>query len=323
MLSRWSHVKLACFVLLGAWLTNATSSQAAPLSCDPIDDPRGVLLSNDVVLLGELHGTREIPRFVASAACLALSRGRSVTVALEIPREENARLQTYLASQGRTEDLDALLEGQFWRSPCKDGRSSEAMRDLLETLRGWRATGAPVRVIGIDPVQLPMSKVIAAAPATGESRDHAMADSLAASIRALPTDLFLVLTGNLHSRLRPGASWDPRYEPMGYLLSLALAGSKRLVALDVRYPGGKAFVCTELNGSSTCKPTDLPDKLQGSLMRGSAGSAPGVYLKNEFEEYPYSGYFYFTSPLTASQPAVSQDARAAATDSRHTVTASP
>ena len=66
----------------------------------PADDLAGIerfLEPGTVLLLGELHGTEESPAFVSRVVSLALGKGRSVTVALEIPREETNRFETFLA----------------------------------------------------------------------------------------------------------------------------------------------------------------------------------------------------------------------------------
>src|SRR5258708_28165971 len=99
MVSGRRGVKRSCLCLLVASVAAATaSSHAPPLACDQIRGPDRALETYDVVLLRELHGTREIPHFVASPARFALNLGRSVTLPLEIPREEKVRLHTYLLS---------------------------------------------------------------------------------------------------------------------------------------------------------------------------------------------------------------------------------
>ncbi len=307
-----SYVRLGCYCVLSfAWLASSVVSYAKPGTCEAILDPRHILENSEIVLLGEMHGTREIPNFLAAAVCQALQRDRSVTVGLEIPREENPRLQAYLTSPGRGEDLAALLAGSFWQSPYKDGRSSEAMVQLIVALRGWRAGGDRLRVMPIDPVELPAPNSAAPGPApsgaprpraAGETRDRAMAEGLAAAIRDAPDDLFLVLTGNVHNRLRPGTPWDPHFEPMGYLLARALPPEKRLVALDAHYPGGKASFCSGSLDAPSCKPTDLPKTWKVALPRPD--DPPGVDLQRISDQVPYSGFFYFTAPLTPSGPAV-------------------
>ena len=87
-----------------------------------------------IVLFGEIHGTEESPAFFGDAACAALARGAAVTAALEIPREERARIDAFLASAGTPDDRRALLAGAFWRRGYQDGRSSRATAAFLDRL---------------------------------------------------------------------------------------------------------------------------------------------------------------------------------------------
>ncbi|PTL80173.1 hypothetical protein [Vitiosangium sp. GDMCC 1.1324] len=54
---------------------------------------------------------------------------------------EQSRLDTYLASRGTPADQDTLLDGDFWRRPYQDGRSSRAMLELVDQVRALRALG--------------------------------------------------------------------------------------------------------------------------------------------------------------------------------------
>lgn len=85
-----------------------------------------------IVVVGERHGTKEIPGFVAALACTALVDGRAVTLALEMPSSETDRLESYLASDGGATARSRLVTSPFWHRPLQDGRSSAAMVDLLE-----------------------------------------------------------------------------------------------------------------------------------------------------------------------------------------------
>jgi len=95
------------------------------------------------LILGEIHGTKEIPALVADAAC-AISRTRPVVVALEIHTRAQADIDAYLASDGGEAARNLLLDGPAWAIRTADGRSSQAMLDLIETLRVLRQEGAPI-----------------------------------------------------------------------------------------------------------------------------------------------------------------------------------
>ena len=76
-----------------------------------------------------------------------------------------------------------------------------------------------------------------------------MAEALAGIINATTSDLVVVLTGNIHSRVSRGTPWDQNYEPMTYLLSRKL--DKDLLAINVSHAGGTAWICTGTT-PSTC-----------------------------------------------------------------------
>jgi len=261
----------------------ASSTSAAPtsLSCPAIAGLDPLLRKGRILLLGEMHGSKESPAFVAGAACRGLRAGLPVTVALEIPAEEEARVAAFLASGGNIEDRDSLLAGAFWQDPFQDGRRSQAMAALLDDLRRWGREGRKLRVRLLD--RLPK----AAAP----ERDRAMAAELEAAVKAAPEDLFLVLTGNLHTRTARGTPWDPKQENMGYLVAPSHPG---LLALDVAYSGGTIWMC----------PDSDPAHCGVQTLHAKGGErAPGV---TRYEKASPEGYHgeYFVGPLTASPPAV-------------------
>jgi hypothetical protein len=148
--------------------------------------PEHLLAEGHVVVLGEVHGTEASPRAAGDVACQALEAGRRVVLALEIPDEETARLETFLAGG----DREALLAGPFWRRDYQDGRSSGAMVELLTRAGALRRAGRPLAVLALD------------ASAPGVDRDAHMAERLLAARRDAPQALVVALVGNLHARPR-------------------------------------------------------------------------------------------------------------------------
>lgn len=261
----------------------ATEPDRVALTCKPVEGTSGLFAPGRVVLLGEMHGTRESPAFVADMVCLAAQAGRAVTVGLEIPVEEEPRIATYLASQGSSVDRDALLKGAFWQDLFQDGRRSQAMLSLLEDLRRLSHQGASLRVVLLD----------SAVPLPGQERDRAMEKRLETTLAERPKDLFIVLTGDLHTRLARGVPWDAGYEPMGFLLSQNRPGLS-LMALDVGYTGGTAWYCDSPEPSS-CRTRPV---------RGSeAMKERGVILRGAIDKDGYNGV-YRVGNLQASPPAV-------------------
>ncbi len=249
--------------------------------CHPLGGLDEVLKPGKILLLGETHGTAESPAFVADLACHAAQTGRPVTVALEVNRAETPRVEAYLASKGLPEDRATLVQGDFWSNQVRDGRSSEAMAGLVESLRRLRQQGASLKVELIDPGPGEYKD--------GPDRDRRMAANLEAAVERSPGDVFVSLTGNLHNLLVRGWSNNPDYPWMGYLLRQKYAD--RIVSLVDASTGGSAWLCF---GPGECG----PQKLGG---RGGTGS-PRIILHPR-DESGYDGT-YFIGAITASPPAV-------------------
>lgn len=275
----WKALSMAFLLVPLARPCRAVEKALPPLSCKTIEGLDPLLRKGQILLLGEMHGTNEIPAFMADVTCRALRTGAPVTVALEVPTEEEPRVAAYLASPGRAEDRAALLAGPFWRDPFQDGRRSQGMLSLLEDLRRLRQAGSPLKVKLLD--RLPQ----------GPGRDRVMAGELESAVKASPGDLFIVVTGNVHSRTVPGTPWDPKLENMGYLIAQHHPG---VVALDAAYSGGTVWMCTQMDPASCgAKP------VHGTK---GAGQAPSVRMYDKVNLEGFSGEYY-VGALTASPPA--------------------
>lgn len=181
-----------------------------------------------LVLLGEKHGSREIPRFVA-ALLRQWPRATPRVLALELPRGQQFALDAYFASDGGATSRAALRATPYWdvRGDQHDGRRSEDMLDLLAAVHAQRAAGAAIRVIGFD-----------ANPGTyadHHARDAQMAAFLRAQI-ARDDAVWLVLTGNVHAmRARPAYAPSEMQAPMGSLLGDLAPYSVRIEAQEGRF----------------------------------------------------------------------------------------
>ncbi len=251
-------------------------------ACREVDGFAALNVPGKIVLLGEMHGTKEIPAFVANAACLALRAGLPVTVALEVPREEQARIDSFIKSAGDDDDRAALLKGPFWNAAFQDGRRSGAMLALIDRVRHMRARHLPVEIALIDR-QAP--------PSTPAERDRWMAEALAAAADASPQSLIVALIGNVHTRVTRGVPWDGGYEPAGYALRQLRLGLS-VTALNVAYTGGTVWTC----------PTPDPVACGSRQVTGRANAPTGVVLHDQIVD-GHMGAFG-VGELTASAPAV-------------------
>jgi erythromycin esterase-like protein len=182
------------------------TAKSLRLTVDAIADHR-------LVLLGEKHGTRQIPPFVA-ALVEQLSESGPIVLAMELPRSEQASLQQYLESDGGNTARLALRSTSYWnvQSDQHDGRRSLDMLDLIEQVRLLRKNGKAIELLGFD-----------LAPGThhdSQSRDQFMAKYLREQFLTQPAARFLVLTGNVHAMLiKPSYAPAQMQTPMGSYLS--------------------------------------------------------------------------------------------------------
>ncbi|MCY1044277.1 hypothetical protein OV208_23365 [Corallococcus sp. bb12-1] len=257
----------------------ASEAQAANprVDCGPaIPGMETVLKPAAFVVLGEMHGTQEAPLFASMLACHAATAGQPVRLALELPVEEQARLDAWFAKEdGASWEF---TDSDFWRREVQDGRSSEAMKQLLERVRNWQHAGLPLRVVAFD--------------AGGKDRDATMAEQLQKARGEARQDTFIVLVGNLHARRDVGAPWNKSLEFMTHRL---LATEPGLVSLDLAYPGGSAWICRGMT-ADTCGEKSLRGV-------GAAQPASISLQKNADDPDGYDGT-YSVGTLSASPPAL-------------------
>jgi len=195
-------------------------------SCDDFPGAADIMHGHRIVMVGEHHGTREMPAVFGRLVCNALRRGNTVAVGLELAAGDAAPLADYLAADGGTAARARLLSGTTWRSPHKDGRQSEAMLRLIERLRVLQQGGAPLEVFVLT------DRIVQDYREVGGIMAQAVRRRFASAARPL----VVTLTGNVHSGTNPPAPGRP--EPMGYLLT-----DLRPVSVRLLHDGGQAWNC--------------------------------------------------------------------------------
>lgn len=226
-----------------------------------------------VVLLGEMHGTREAPTIVHSFVNLLLSQNKNVIVALEMPAENQASINLFL----KTGDINLLKQLDFFNT-IKDGRSSKAMAELIERL----CKKENVSVFCFD-----INKNVG-----GKGyRDSAMAQNLLTIKKQNPNTFIISLSGNIHSNIKP--DFRKGYETMGYYLKKEL-GSE-LLSLNIRYKNGTAYNCM----SDGCKERNLEE--DNSQFKNYLKKEGYLLIDKGFENSGYNGIIYLKK-VTASLP---------------------
>ena len=268
--------------------TPAMAAQDSPsLGCGPEVRGTAALTGPDSVLLvGEMHGTTQVPELVGRIVCHAANAPKAdVILGLEMAIENQPAVDAYLASDGTEAARAALLAAPHFASETKDGRSSQAMLQLIASVRGWRSAGAPVQILCFDPDPRVAT--------TATERDAAMAKTLTAFHRERPGSTLVTLSGNVHNRTVPGVPWDETFVPMGAHLREAFP---KLVSLDFRSAGGTFWVCMgSPGGESRCGVTQSEGE--------DRGSEPFAELHATRDDNGFDGVLY-VGTTTASEPAV-------------------
>ncbi|UUZ55420.1 ChaN family lipoprotein [Massilia sp. H-1] len=128
--------------LLAALLQGCCSATASAACYEEL---KRALPDGGVVLFGEYHGTAEAPRLFGDCVREFAAHGERPAVFLEMMASESARLDGFLAA--RTDEAQ-LLAGAQWG--VEDGRSSQAMLDLLRLLRQETGAGRVRKVTAFD-----------------------------------------------------------------------------------------------------------------------------------------------------------------------------
>jgi hypothetical protein len=202
---------------------------ASRVECPALQVPVQFVRSSEVIMVGELHGTEQAPRFVGDLACTLARRGLRVTVALELPLELSDRLRRLASTQGdqtATADWHTVFGG-VWQ----DGRRSTAIAGLVDRVAAMRRAGMDVELASYAPDSAP----------TAQERDDGMGRAIA-TLAATQRSI-IVLSGNLHNRLRVGTAISRAYRPAAVTLA-GLIDPKRIVSIDMAYDAGTAWICT-------------------------------------------------------------------------------
>jgi hypothetical protein len=159
------------------------------------------------IVVGEMHGTWEMPGAFRDIVCNASAAKRPIVVAVERSETEQADIDAFLKSDGGRDAQTALLQSGTWRDKeMQDGRGSRAYLHLLDHLRVMHQVGA-------------IKKVVAFQPADGDiaNYEEGMAKRLQSASPGKET-LVLAFVGNFHAMRipirdkRPAAAYLPSAE---------------------------------------------------------------------------------------------------------------
>lgn len=279
-------------VLVAQQVDVALSSDQGDIDFPLVGDIQGSDLVLDkkptFLLVGETHGTMEIPLLVAVVVRSVSSKSKTL-LCLEIPIMEQERLDEFINSDGGSDAVRSVLSGPHWMSV--DGRAGKGHFALLELSRRLFADGRNLHIAAIDIDPSLVSDLIKRVPSQKEifafarKRDQIMAKNIQAAAAKYPKANIVVLAGNVHTRLQEGTPWDAEYKPMGLILKQLMPG---FVSLNTENSGGHAWVSTDRGIG--------PTKMIGK----DRGPTPFVKLFPTLTK-GYNGILY-VGPITAAPP---------------------
>lgn len=223
------HCRVAAAIVLASATHGCASNQRvrARVECPALQLPAQFARSGHIIMIGELHGTEQAPRFVGDVACTLAQRGLPVTIALELPIELSDRLQRL--ADGRTGATPSADWQTVFVGAWQDGRRSTAIAGLVDRVAAMRRAGMNVELASYAPDSAP-----------AQARDDGMARAIAAL--AATHRSIVVLSGNLHNRLRVGTAISRDYRPAAFTLA-TLIDPDRVVSIDMGYDAGTAWIC--------------------------------------------------------------------------------
>jgi hypothetical protein len=150
-----------------------------------------------LVVIGDFHGSNEIPDFVSLIAQAAATQ-RPVRLGLEIESFELKPIATYMGSKGTSADRAALLHDDFWTAG--QGRTSQAIVRLIDAMRALKSSGRDVAVFTMVP-QYPGDAIVKKVGGGGVYWNIKMAESIQHQLDSTkPDTLVIALMGNEHSK---------------------------------------------------------------------------------------------------------------------------
>jgi hypothetical protein len=236
------------------------------------------LKTRKMVVVGEMHGTKEAPDFLGQMIKAVANRKTKILVALEVPTFSQRAVDKFLL----TANEDYLRQDRFFASRYQDGRSSEAIVRLLQEVS--RLPG--VTVYCMDP-----------GGQNARLRDVSMARNIVFKARGF--DRVFVLTGNIHSSRVLGTEWDSRYRPMAYeLLKIKPSYTLQLLNILIRFEEGSSWNCMGVSESSCgtqvwpSQKSDYSEALpfekyfvpEGRIVHGHNGS---LFIRRIHESRPF------------------------------------
>lgn len=249
----------------------------APASATTINE---LAENHRAILVGELHGTKEMPAAFLSVVDDATYSGRSVVIAIEHKATMQDQIDQIFASTTSQE-----VEQKFEEFSTKDGRSSEAMKSLMVGIWSLIVAGRNIKVAGVDywwgddpedDQRIP-PWIAEEVDAKVSLRDVRMGQNAIAACAAHECELLLFFAGSFHTNteISLGGMWNAETETFERML-VAPAGH----VISHEYSTASIFL-THRGGAFSAN-------IGNGLQSNSTGSNTGKFVENDL--IPYCTY---------------------------------
>lgn len=288
--------------LLAVLAAAATPTCALPPGWEAVEARR-----TRFVVVGEIHGSAEVPALVGGIACALAARGERVLLAVELDSSNDAELRA-LWSLPHPRFRASLPRFRGWTGR-NDGVGSRAMADLLLALHARRAAGAAVDVVAFNGARDANQQArFASLPGQGP-HEAAQAENIRDAAARGRYDRVLVLVGEVHARRRPVTDHGAAFDPM----ARRLAPASDVTSLRVVDGGGSLWGCQLRDGYVPRKGepvaaeaigcTSRPAKAMADLGPGPfarLGDPPGAPGGGTYDGYLWVGRVTASPPVAAT-----------------------
>jgi hypothetical protein len=245
--------------------SNMNFSQSAVLKPDSQKSaapPKQDHTAQEVILIGEMHGTQETPRLFDNLVTVAArEKNKHVAAGLELPISLQPLIDEAVKKDlGIDSFREQLLGDPAWQK-INDGRSSQAMLDLIcDLLR--LAESQKVSFFFFD------TEI--------NDRNETMAKVIGQRAREQHYDATFILTGNIHANKAAHHPGRRQIVPMGHFLE---EQGFAVHSYDVRYAEGETWACMPQCGVHHLEAYPVGIDLEGfdgTLFVGPVHASPPV-----------------------------------------------
>lgn len=223
-------VRLPLCVLL-LWLPSAAFSQSDMHKSDAQKAAtQADQTAKEIVLIGEIHGTQEMPRLFSNLVTVAArEKNQRIGVGFENPIQLQPLIDEAVKNNMKINSFrQQLIANPIWQQ-LNYGTSSEAMLDLIcDMLR--LAQSQKLSLFFFD-THFNNPK---------NDRDEKMAQFIGQRARAQNYDMTFILTGDVHANKASQDPWGMKIVPMGHWL---VEQGFAVHSYDMRYGDGETWDC--------------------------------------------------------------------------------